>query len=473
MRDYAIPTAFLDFPSSKFLFGVAFQEMNHRSLLLIVSFSPLVALCAVVQSGRSDGDYFELEKIPVPATNDAGSQATFRIVGGKADRASAPLAVLNDGLIPRGEDDPSRNFFFAQGSEGGLILADLGKSIEVASVATYSWHYGSRAAQRFALYGSNLEKPELPKWPAVPGGGWSLIEKVDTSKAGAGQHGVLMSGKDQKSLGKYRHLLFAVKPNLSKGHFNETFFSEIDIIDAKGPKVIRIQKPNLIVKKFPSKSGKFTYTLNSIEAPDLADWAEKELIPVMDKWYPKIIEMLPVPGVKPSTEITFTMRPAKNLPKNLSGVPAYASGASVVFNADFMRKELAGEAIGAGIHEVVHVVQFGSRDKEGQMTRGKPLPVWVTEGAADYIRWFLFEPEKKGARITRGNFGRASHDSSYRITAHFFDWVIKNYDKDLMRHINQSIHEGYQEEIWKEWTGKTLKELGAEWKEANRKALGL
>lgn len=447
--------------------------MNHRSLLLFASLTPLVSLYAVVQSGRSDGSHFQLERIPAPATNDAAGQATFRVVGGTADRAAGSLTVLNDGFIPRGEDDPSRNFFFAQGSNGGLVLVDLGKSIEVASVASYSWHYSTRAAQRFALYGTNVEKPELPKWPEAPKGDWKLIEKVDTSKAPAGQHGVLIRGADEKSLGQFRHLLFEVKPNRAKGNFNETFFSEIDVIDANGPEVTRIEKPEPIVKKFPSKSGEFTYTLDATEAPDLAEWAEEHLLPVMDEWYPKIIAMLPVPGVAPSTEITFTLRAAKNLPKNLSGVPAYASGAAVVFNADFMRRELGGEAVGAGIHEIVHVVQFAGRDENGRITRGKRLPTWVTEGAADYIRWFLFEPEKQGARITRRNFGRASHDSSYRITAHFFDWVVKNHDEDLMRHINLSIHEGYQEALWKEWTGKTLKELGAEWKEANRKALGL
>ncbi len=455
------------------MYSNALPAMKHHSILLIASLTPLLTLYAVVQSGRSEGDYFELEKIPAPAIDDAGSKAIFKVVGGKVDRASASLEVLNDGLIPRGEDDPSRNFFFAQGSDGGLIQVDLGKTIEVASVATYSWHFSTRAAQRYALYGTKAGNPEMPKWPATPGKEWELLEKVDTSKADAGQHGVLISGAGEKSLGEFRHLLFAVKANLSKGHFNETFFSEIDIIDARAPKVKRIEKPEPIVKKFPSKDGKFTYVLNATEAPDLAGWAEEKLIPVMDAWYPKIIAMLPVSGVTPSTEITFSLRPAKNLPKNLSGVPAYASGASVVFNADFMRRELGGEAIGAGIHEIVHVVQFAGRDENGRITRGKRLPTWVTEGAADYIRWFLFEPEKQGARITRGNFGRASHDSSYRISAHFFDWVIKHYDQDLMRHINLSIHQGYQEELWKEWTGKSLNELGAEWKEANRKALGL
>lgn len=104
---------------------------------------------------------------------------------------------------------------------------------------------------------------------------------------------------------------------------------------------------------------------------------------------------------------------------------------------------------------------------------GKRLPPWITKGAADDIRWFLFEPGKKGARITRRNFESASHDGSYRLSANFFDRVIRNHDQALMRHLNLSVHEGHQEELWKTRTGKSLAELGAEWKEANRKRLGL
>lgn len=410
----------------------------------------------------------------MPAKDDAAAQARFQVISGQVDRAGAGLEVLHDGKVPAGSDDPRSNFFFAQGSDGGRILVDLGKEIEVGSVVTYSWHRGSRAAQRYTLFGAGGEKqPEIPKRPDEPGKEWSLIDKVDTSKLAAGQHGVVLRSENSESLGTFRYLLFEIFANQSEGHFKETFFSEIDVIDAKAPEVKRLPEPKLIVKKFPSKSGRFTYTVDATDAPDLADWAAGKLVPVMDEWYPRIIEMLPVKGVTPSTDITFTLKPAGDLPANLRGVPAYASGTSVVFNADFMRRELKGEAIGAGIHEIVHVVQFGGRDADGRITRGKRLPTWVTEGAADYIRWFLFEPEKRGARINHRNFEKARHDSSYRISAHFFNWVIENYDKDLMRHINESIHQGYREELWVQWTGKPLPELAKEWREANRKRLGL
>jgi hypothetical protein len=137
-----------------------------------------------------------------------------------------------------------------------------------------------------------------------------------------------------------------------------------------------------------------------------------------------------------------------------------------------MRAQQKGEAIGAGIHEVVHVVQFGGNGEGNGRGKRRP-PSWVTEGVADYIRWFLYEPESKGAEITTRNVSRAKYDDSYRTTANFFDWVIKNHEKDLMRKLNVATHEGYSEDLWKQWTGKTVQELGADWKKANLERLGV
>ncbi len=42
-----------------------------------------------------------------------------------------------------------------------------------------------------------------------------------------------------------------------------------------------------------------------------------------------------------------------------------------------------------------------------------------------------------------------------------------------MRKLNAATREGYSEELWKDWTGKTLQELGAEWKAFHREKLGI
>lgn len=450
----------------------------HRILRLLPFAAGILTLGAVpakVSFGLGENSGFETKTTPSPAINDAATQATFKVVAGTPDPNGAPLTALHDGKIPRQDDEPGANFFF---SGGGRVLVDLGKPTEVSGIATYSWHPGTRSAQTYEVYAANGTEKGFAKEPAAGVNpkdvGWTHVAKVDTSANKPGQHGVCITPGSGSSFGKFQHVLFDIQKNPKATSFGDTFFSEIDIVDAKGPKLERVPIPKRIVEVFTSKDKKFRYTLDVSEAPDLQEWCGKNLIPVLDEWYPKIIAMIPVDGVTPSHDITFTLKDTTNLPGHLQGVPAYASGNSVVFNAKFMRDQQTGEAIGAGVHEIVHVVQFGGgrKNQERNRGRGRP-PTWVTEGVADYIRWFLYEPQSKGAEITKRNVARAKYDDSYRVTANFFNWVIKNHEKDLMRKLNVATHEGYSEELWKEWTGKTLQELGADWKKANLERLGM
>ncbi|MBK1884088.1 hypothetical protein JIN85_16835 [Luteolibacter pohnpeiensis] len=454
------------------------MKFRHLIPVVAVGLSPLHAAPAKVTVGQSGEDSaFKTRNTSPPASNDAATDATFKLLYGTPDPNGAKLDVLHDGKIPGSGDDPKSNFFLAPDSKEARLLIDLGKEIDVASIDTYSWHNGPRAAQTYDVYAADGKAEGFVAEPGkdadLEKSGWTLIANVDTSKRRPGQHAVDISGEESKPLGNYRYVLFNIKEPSTADRFSDTFFSEIDVVDAHGPELVRVEPPKRITKDFESKHGDYTYTLDSTEAPDMEEWCAEHLIPVMDEWYPKIIEMLPVEGVTPAKHITFTLKESTDLPGYLQGVPAYANGDSVTFNVGFMRKEKSGEAIGAGIHEVVHVVQFGGRSKNGRYARGRGAPTWVTEGAADYIRWFLYEPQAMGAEITKRNFNNAKYDSSYRITANFYKFVIDNYEKDLMRKLNLAVHEGYKEELWKEWTGKTLQELGDEWKEQNRKKLGI
>jgi hypothetical protein len=98
-------------------------------------------------------------------------------------------------------------------------------------------------------------------------------------------------------------------------------------------------------------------------------------------------------------------------------------------NAEWFRGQLNGEARGAVVHEMVHVVQGYS----GRNRRGRGLvapPGWIVEGIPDYIRWFLFEPETGGAKLSAERLKEAKHDASYRTSANFIDWVIRNHPND-------------------------------------------
>lgn len=207
--------------------------------------------------------------------------------------------------------------------------------------------------------------------------------------------------------------------------------------------------------------GKYQFTIDTSAAPDLTDWALTELVPVVQKWYPKIVSLLPSDGFEPATNVTIRFR------DGMRGTPASAGGGNINCNIEWFRKNLKGEARGAVVHEMVHVVQ-----QYGRARRNNPdatrTPGWIVEGLADYIRWFLYEPESKGAEITARNLSRARYDANYRITGNFLNWVVEKYDRQLIRKLNTIAREGkYKEELWKEYTGKTVQELGDEWRKGH------
>ena len=122
------------------------------------------------------------------------------------------------------------------------------------------------------------------------------------------------------------------------------------------------------------------------------------------------------------------------------------------------------------VHELVHVVQ-NYWNRRGSAHAAK-TPGWVVEGIADYVRWFLYEPQSQGAEITQGNFAAAKYDSSYRVTGNFFNWLTQTYDKEIVQKVNAAAREGrYAESIWKDLTGKTMQELGDEWKKFHERRL--
>jgi hypothetical protein len=148
------------------------------------------------------------------------------------------------------------------------------------------------------------------------------------------------------------------------------------------------------------------------------------------------------------------------------GPPAFAAGGKITIKADWFRNELKREAKGCVVHEMGHIVQSYGRARQTNR-EPKQTPGWVTEGICDYIRFFLFEPQTKGAGLGPDRAEKANYSDSYRTTGNFLDWVVTEKDKELLKKLNAAAREGkYEEGLWKEWTGKTLPELNTEWKEA-------
>jgi len=218
--------------------------------------------------------------------------------------------------------------------------------------------------------------------------------------------------------------------------------------------------PPLVVQ---TADGKYEITIDTSQAPELTTWAQTKLAPVCQEWYPKIVQMLPSEGFEAPRKFAITFRAGLRY-------PAATGGTRITCNADWFNRNLDGEAAGAVVHEMVHVVQQYGRRGAARADR----PGWLVEGIPDYIRWFKYEPQTHGADITRRNISRARYDGSYRVSANFLNWVTDKYDPDIVRQLNIALRGGkYDADLWKKYTGKTVEELGDEWKQTQRKQLGV
>jgi hypothetical protein len=175
---------------------------------------------------------FKFKNIPSPSKDDAATHAKLTLIDGDLDGGSAELAALTDGRLPRDEDEPGSNVYFRAGSSGGRFRMDLGSSIPIAQVNSYSWHPNSRGPQLYKLYaadGSDQKFNPDPKRGVDPAScGWKLIALVSTlpnEGEMGGQYAASVS-----DVGKYRYLLFDIYVTELYDNFGNTFYSEIDVI---------------------------------------------------------------------------------------------------------------------------------------------------------------------------------------------------------------------------------------------------
>jgi hypothetical protein len=438
-------------------------------MLAVLAYRPAIA-DVTVQTGSTDvPSSFQMGTIPPPAINDIASVSSWAVARGVPDRNSGSLQLLYDGLVPRSDDSPRENFFFAPGTSNGCIAVDLGQLTEISEVVTYSWHSGSRGPHVYNLYASTGAQKDF-RWNQVDNDadlvqcGWSRIASVDTRNSGhlGGQHASVVSDPSG-AIGTFRYLLFEMQPTEIDTPFGNTFFSEIDIVARSQKQLQRIEAPETQSIRFSSIDGRYQYTIDTTAAPELAKWSELELKPIILEWYPRIVSMLPSDGFQPIEKVQFRYLPDAKM----SGIPAYAQGGTISMNAEWMQREKNREAKGAIVHEMVHVVQ-SYQGRRQRNTRRTQTPGWIVEGIPDYIRWFVYEPQSGGAKLSKGARANAKHDASYRVSANFIDWVLRTYDSDgtLLSKLNAAAREGrYSTAIWQELTGKTEDELARSWKD--------
>jgi hypothetical protein len=230
----------------------------------------------------------------------------------------------------------------------------------------------------------------------------------------------------------------------------------IALLTATGVAPAHAEQPYSIT----TSDGKTRISIDMTAAPDLKDWSEQKLAPVLAQWYPRIESMLASKGFVAPRSISITLRPQPGV--------AETSGAEVSGNSEWFKKQLDGEATGAMVHELVHVVQqYGDEEPES-------VPGWLTEGIADYIRFFKFEPNYHGADdiwLRKQDYAKIRFDGAYRQSANFLNWVSEKYDPTIVPTLNMLARQKkYSAAIWKRRTGKTVDELGEEWKAAKRPA---
>jgi hypothetical protein len=182
-----------------------------------------------------------------------------------------------------------------------------------------------------------------------------------------------------------------------------------------------------------------TVELNYIEAPDLKEWAEEAALLAREQ-YPFLVAMLDSEGFVPPDSIVIIFREKHGV--------AYAAGNEIHISCDWIRRNP--DDYGMVVHELIHVIQaFGS---------GNSVPGWVTEGIADYLRFFWWE--RNGFETCRVNPESARYTDSYRTTAAFFDWIVRTKDAGFIKRLNAYCREGnYSIGLFNEFTGMTVEEL--------------
>src|SRR5947209_1985159 len=107
-----------------------FARAAGLCVILLAAAAARAEIKATVE--RNEGDaatpVFKFKKVPAPAKENAARKAKVTIVDGANDDLGGGLEQVNDGKLPTEEDEPAANFFFAQNTDGGRLVVDLGKA---------------------------------------------------------------------------------------------------------------------------------------------------------------------------------------------------------------------------------------------------------------------------------------------------------------------------------------------------------
>ncbi|MBI1373538.1 MAG: hypothetical protein GC159_12485 [Phycisphaera sp.] len=187
--------------------------------------------------------------------------------------------------------------------------------------------------------------------------------------------------------------------------------------------------------------------LDTSGAPEMAGWA-RLAARITEDAYPVIVRELGVDGYRaPDSVQMVVVRNDKDV--------AWASGPKITVASKWFTDRP--EDVGALVHEMAHVVQ--------QYTH-RGTPGWVTEGIADYVRWFVWEPPHRRPRI---NPDHAKYTDSYQTTGAFLAWIVANKDADFVRKLNTDCRAGrYDVSLFEKYAGAPVEKLWDEFVASER-----
>jgi len=190
----------------------------------------------------------------------------------------------------------------------------------------------------------------------------------------------------------------------------------------------------------PGKAPSLQIALDTSQAPEMAKWAA-EAKTRCEKFYPTIVSQLGTPNSRQPLSVTIAFKSERGV--------AGTAGTHIVCSAEWFTKHP--DDYGAVVHELCHVVQaYGN----------KKVPGWVTEGIADYVRWFKFEPAKRRPHVDPHH---AKYTDGYQTTAAFFDWIVRTKSRSFVQRLNAAARNGkYSDEFFRQYARKPLDDLWTE-----------
>lgn len=205
----------------------------------------------------------------------------------------------------------------------------------------------------------------------------------------------------------------------------------------------RPAEPHIVLSGPADSAGRnrMTVTLDVSRSPELSDWAIQAGEYAL-RWYPQLAALLASDGFTPARDITLIFKP-------MDGV-AFCSGDTITIAAKWVHDHP--DDFGMVVHELTHVIQ-GYPGRRGN-------PHWLVEGIADYVRYYIVEPDSPRRRF---NPQRESYERGYQPAAGMLHWIEQTAGPGVVTQLNRALREGrYSAKLFREVAGD---EPGALWEQ--------